>query len=56
VYATGIGIDISKRKVDVCITQRGTVESFAVPNDSDGVRILQEKIIVKRSTFDLTIQ
>jgi hypothetical protein len=46
VYATGIGIDISKRKVDVCIrTQQGTVESFAVPNDSDGVRILQKKLI-----------
>jgi transposase len=64
VYATGIGIDISKRKVDVCIrTQQGTVESFAVPNDSDGVRILQEKIkpypdskIVMESTGNLWLR
>lgn len=41
----GIGIDISKKKADVCIKSESEIlESFVVPNDVTGIKELQKKI------------
>jgi len=53
----GIGIDISKKKADVCIrSESKTLESFIISNDSDGIKQLQDRLEPYKNRSRVTME
>jgi transposase len=53
----GIGIDISKKKADICIrSESKTLESFTVSNDSVGIKQLQQRLEPYKNRSRVTME
>lgn len=53
----GIGIDISKKKADVCIrSESQTLDSFAVSNDMGGIKQLQQRLEPYKNDSKVTME
>lgn len=47
----GLGIDVSKKKADVCIKNQEIVERFTIPNDENGISQILQRVEPYREEF-----